>query len=208
MSIRRLPLFAALTMIGIAAAISPTQAATGLANTTVLIVRHAEKPADGPGLAPLGEKRAEAYVDYFQNLTSAAVGAGRPLRPQTLIATADSPESARPGLTLKPLAAALHLPLDQRFKDKDYAAMVQALETEPHGAVVLIAWHHGKIAKMLTAFGADPQLLLPAGKWPEDRYDWLIELPFDADGKLITDQARRVAETEIDQAIGATASAD
>jgi len=191
-------------MTGLTDAVSPASAATGLANTTVLIVRHAEKPDVGPGLASMGEKRAAAYATYFQNLTVD----GRSLRPQTLIATADSKESLRPGLTLKPLAAVLGLPLDQRFKDKDYGAVVQALQSEIHGQVVLIAWHHGKLDRMLAAFGADPKTLLPAGKWPEDVYDWLIELPFDTQGRLIAAQVKRVTESDLDQSIGATPSSN
>jgi hypothetical protein len=206
LSRRRLILAASVLSLSVMAGLTtntpPAVAATGLANTTVLIVRHAEKPDDGAGLAPLGEKRASAYADYFQNLTVD----GRSLRPQTLIATEDSKESMRPGLTLKPLATALNLPLDQRFKDKDYASVVQALQNEAHGQVVLIAWHHGKLDKMLAAFGADPKTLLPDGKWPEDVYDWLFILPFDAQGQLITAQMKRITETDIDQSIGATPS--
>lgn len=202
LSRRRLLLAASLLSLSFLTEIAPASAATGLANTTVLIVRHAEKPDDGPGLAPMGEKRAAAYAGYFQNLTID----GQSLRPQTLIATANSKESMRPGLTLKPVAAALGLALDQRFKGKDYAAVVQTLQNEPHGAVVLIAWHHGKLDKMLAAFGADPKTLLPAGKWPEDVYDWLFILPFDAQGQLLTAQVRRVTETDLDHAIGATPS--
>ncbi|HVJ35663.1 MAG TPA: flagellar basal body-associated protein FliL [Terriglobia bacterium] len=202
LSRRRLLLAASMLSLSFLAEIAPASAAAGLANTTVLIVRHAEKPDDGPGLAPMGEKRAAAYAGYFQNLTVD----GRSLRPQTLIATADSRESLRPGLTLKPVAAALGLPLDQRFKDKDYAGVVQALQNESHGAVVLIAWHHGKLDKMLAAFGADPRTLLPAGKWPEDIYDWLFILPFDAQGQLLAAQVKRVTETDLDHAIGATPS--
>jgi hypothetical protein len=207
LSRRRLFLAASLLSLsvitGLSTNTSPASAASGLANTTVLIVRHAEKPDDGSGLAPLGEKRAAAYAGYFQNLTVD----GRNLRPQTLIATEDSKESMRPGLTLKPTAAALNLPLDQRFKDKDYADVVQALKSEAHGQVVLIAWHHGKLDKMLAAFGADPKSLLPDGKWPEDVYDWLFILPFDAQGQLISAQVKRVTETDLDQTIGATPSA-
>ena len=39
----------------------------GLANVTLLVVRHAEKPADAgdPGLSPAGQARAKAYATYF-----------------------------------------------------------------------------------------------------------------------------------------------
>ncbi|MDE2031874.1 MAG: flagellar basal body-associated protein FliL, partial [Pseudomonas sp.] len=40
----------------------------GLNNVTVLIVRHAEKPDEGPLLSPKGEQRAAAYASYFDPL--------------------------------------------------------------------------------------------------------------------------------------------
>ena len=40
-----------------------------LHNSVIVIIRHAEKPADGDGLAPAGEARANAYVDYFKHFT-------------------------------------------------------------------------------------------------------------------------------------------
>ncbi|MCG2991082.1 hypothetical protein, partial [Escherichia coli] len=76
---------------------------TGLADATIAIIRHGEKPDSGTGLSPAGEKRAQAYSAYFQHLTLD----GRPFRPDTLIATADSKNSARERLTLEPLSQAL-----------------------------------------------------------------------------------------------------
>ena len=37
-----------------------------LANNTVLIIRHSEKPEVGTGLTPMGEARAQLYAKYFQ----------------------------------------------------------------------------------------------------------------------------------------------
>jgi len=46
---------------------APAQPAQNyLANNTVLIVRHAEKPVEGTGLTPMGEARAQLYAKYFQ----------------------------------------------------------------------------------------------------------------------------------------------
>jgi len=39
------------------------------ANATIYLIRHAEKPPSGKGLSPAGQARANAYVQYFQNLT-------------------------------------------------------------------------------------------------------------------------------------------
>ena len=41
----------------------------GPKNSVVLIIRHAEDADSGDGISPLGEKRAEAYKNYFLNFT-------------------------------------------------------------------------------------------------------------------------------------------
>lgn len=163
---------------------------TGLADTTVLIVRHGEKPDSGTGLSPEGEARAQAYVAYFQPFMLGGV----PFLPDVLVATADSSNSARERLTLAPLAKSLKLPIDQRFADKDVQGLVAALASESHGRSILIAWHHGQMAKLLKAFGADPTALLPNGEWPDDVFNWVVVLRFDHDGQLVPGSARVIEE--------------
>ena len=41
----------------------------GPKNSVVLIIRHAEDADSGDGISSLGQKRAEAYQNYFQNFT-------------------------------------------------------------------------------------------------------------------------------------------
>src|SRR5262245_23064071 len=41
----------------------------GPKNSVILIIRHAENPANGHGLSPRGEERAKAYKNYFLNFT-------------------------------------------------------------------------------------------------------------------------------------------
>ncbi len=167
-------------------------AAQGLSGTTILIVRHAEKPADdatgGPGLAPAGVARAQGYADYFRHFPVDGV----PVKIDTLIASADSDESARPRLTLEPLSKALGLPIQQNFADKDVKDLVHSLEDGPPNRTILIAWHHGKLPKLLDHLGADPDALLPGGEWPSDTYNWVIVLRYDRDGDLTLSQ--RVVE--------------
>lgn len=151
-----------------------TASADGLANATVLVVRHAEKPATGRGLSPTGEQRAQAYVGCFEKFHL-----------DCLIAGADSPNSMRPRLTLEPLAAALKLKIDSRFSTKDVPGVVKYLRTEPHGRNVLICWRHGELPDLLRALGADPAHMIGSDTWPEDTFCWLITLRYDADGKLI-----------------------
>jgi broad specificity phosphatase PhoE len=153
-----------------------------------MIIRHAEKPDKGSNLSSTGEARAKAYVDYFKNLTID----GRPLKPDYIFATADSPNSRRPGLTANPVARDLGLTIDSRFSNQQFPALAREIQTRSHGTKILICWHHGTIPQLLRALGADPKKLLPKGKWPDDEFGWLIELRYDENGHLI--ESRRISE--------------
>jgi hypothetical protein len=162
----------------------------GLADATVLIIRHAEKPDSGTGLSPAGEARAQAYVGYFQHLTLNGVA----FRPDTLMATADSKNSARERLTLEPLSRALGIPIDLRFGNKDLAGLVHVLTSEAHGKSVLIAWHHGTLPQIIEALGGDPHAVLPDGYWPDNVFDAVVVLRYDHSGKFIPGSERLIHE--------------
>lgn len=163
---------------------------TGPTNATVLIIRHAEKPATGQTLSPAGELRAQAYAAYFQKYL---VG-GTNLHLDQLFATADSKNSQRPRRTIEPLAGALHLKIDQRFDNKSSAELAQELRLHGSNHQTLVAWHHGKIAALITALGGDPAQLLPGGEWPAEQFSWVIQLRYDATGHLLPAETRRVPE--------------
>jgi hypothetical protein len=161
----------------------PTQAQSAqnyLANNTVLIVRHSEKPESGTGLTAVGEARARLYAKYFQPFQEQ----GLFIPVDCLYAGADSEKSFRPRLTLEPLSKATGLPLHLKVGTKDSEALVLELKTEAHGKHPLIAWRHGDIPALLTAFGASPEKVLPNGKWPDDVFDWVIVLTTNPDGQL------------------------
>ena len=88
-------------------AVQAQSAQNYLANNTVLIVRHTEKPETGTGLTPLGEERARLYAKYFQPFQEE----GLSISVDSLYAGADSKNSVRPRLTLVPLRKAIGLPL-------------------------------------------------------------------------------------------------
>jgi hypothetical protein len=168
-----------------------------LGNNTVLIIRHSEKPEDGTGLTAVGETRARLYIKYFQPFQEQ----GLSVPVDCLYAGADSEKSFRPRLTLEPLSKATGMPLHVTVGTKDSEALILELKTEPHGKHPLIAWRHGDIPGLLTAFGASPEKILPNGKWPDDVYDWVIVLSTDADGrlssaKLIREQLKVPASTQ------------
>ena len=147
----------------------------------VLIIRHAEKPDLGSGLSQTGDIRANAYVNYFRHFTVD----GKPLHLDRLFAAKDSDKSHRPRLTLEPLSQVLGVAIDSRFSDKQSFALAQEIQALPPNQHVLICWRHGEIPELLQALAAKPQELLPDGKWPDDVFDWVVELRFDDKGRLI-----------------------
>lgn len=160
----------------------------GLKDTTVLIIRHAEKPASGRELNAQGRLRAQAYAQYFKGFR---IGS-RASEPDYLMAAADSEGSERPRLTLEPLSLALGKKLDLRFKAKEDEKLAAELCSKPHGKCILICWHHGKIPALARDLGADPRKLLPDGAWPEREFSWILELRYDAEGRLIPQSTERL----------------
>jgi len=162
----------------------------GPKNSVVLIIRHAENPADGHGLSPRGKERAEAYKNYFRNFTVD----GKRREPQAVVVAADSKQSHRPRLTVEPFAKAANLPIDNRFANKQPADLAAALRANYQEKIILVCWHHGQIPALLRAMGADPATLLPNGKWPRDVYDWVIMVSFDENGHVIPESTKRINE--------------
>jgi hypothetical protein len=161
-----------------------------LQNAVILIIRHAEKPDSGSGLSVYGEVRAKAYVNYFKNFTNTVDD--QPLKINYIFAAADSKESRRPRLTITPTSQGLGLTIDSRFKEKDFQGLADEIHFKPHGRAILIAWHHGEIPSLLRALGVDPATVIPNAKWPEDVFGWVIELRYDADGRLV--ETKRINE--------------
>jgi hypothetical protein len=116
------------------------------------------------------------------------------LQPQRLIATSDSKGSERPRLTLTPLSSRLSLPIEQAFADDQVEPLVKSLRQQNQASVVLIAWHHGHIRKLIDAFGGNAKDLLGGKSWPADVYDWVVVLRFDDRGRLVESRSERVQE--------------
>ena len=162
----------------------------GPKHAVVLIIRHAEDAGSGDGISPLGEKRAEAYTNYFREFTLDS----KRLEPQTIFAAKDSKKSHRPRVTMEPFAKAANLKIDTRFGNNQSADLAADLRANQQGKVILICWRHPYIPALLSALGANPETFLPNGKWPGSVYDWVILLSFDQDGRLIPSSSRRINE--------------
>ena len=162
----------------------------GPKDAVVLIIRHAEDADSGDGISPLGEKRAEAYKNYFLNFT---VDSKR-LEPAVIFAAKDSKKSHRPRLTMEPFAKAANLKIDMRFGNDQSTDLAADLRANQQGKVILICWRHPYIPALLGALGANPKTFLPKGKWPGAVYNWVILLSFDQDGRLIASSSKRTNE--------------
>ena len=161
-----------------------------LSGATILIIRHAEKPASGSGLSAEGQARAEAYVRYFQSLRLD----GQPLHLDYLVAADDSDHSQRSRLTLEPLAHALGLKPDLRFQARRPQDLAWELRARPHGKTILVCWHHREIPALLAELGVDPDRLLPNGQWPDKQFAWMLRLSYDEQGRLKHHQTKRIKE--------------
>lgn len=167
-----------------------THAQDGPKNSVVLIIRHAEDADSGDGISPLGEKRAEAYENYFRNFTIDS----KRLEPQAVFAAKDSKKSHRPRVTMEPFAKAAKLKIDTRFGNSQSADLAADLRANQQGKVILICWRHPYVPALLDALGATPKTFLPNGKWPGAVFNWVIMLSFDQDGRLIPSSSRRINE--------------
>ena len=134
----------------------------------VMLMRHGEDLGETKASFKLntqGMKRAEALPRLF--------GARLP-KPDVIIATRATKGSNRPVETVEPLARALSLQIDTRFRDDDYAVLAGALLTDARyeGKTILVCWHHGKMDNLARALGVKH-----APKWPEAQFDhvWVID---------------------------------
>lgn len=160
-------------------------------NTNILMVRHAEKPDKGHGLAVAGQERAQAYTVFFQNYRLPL----RHLKLEYLFATADTHASHRPRLTIEPLSKVLGLKINDKHADDDYGVVAEhILENSKYdNSDILICWHHGKILQLAEALGVKqselpPESNWPAPPWPAQVFGWLLQLSYDAGGNLIPAQ--------------------
>jgi hypothetical protein len=149
----------------------------------VLIIRHAEKPADGPSLSPEGNARAAALPKLFKKSDS------RPdpcPAPDFIFAAMNSKESHRSVETVAPLAEKLGLKVNADIKNEDFEDLVRELVKNPkyEGKTVLICWHHQKMPHLAKALhGVDiPKHI------EDDVFNLIWQIDYDKDGKAKTTQ--------------------
>jgi hypothetical protein len=163
-------------------------------NSTILIIRHGEKPDIGIMLSTAGYERAWAYTIYFQSFET--VG-GEPLAINHVFAAKSSPESERPVQTVTPVAKALGLRVKDEYEDKQYEELAKHIlgSATYDDSTVLVCWHHEEAVHLAEALGV-PETLPPTvpwpalpepkqrTRWPEDVFGWVLVITFDVAGKL------------------------
>ncbi|WP_334078301.1 hypothetical protein [Microbulbifer sp. M83] len=156
-----------------ATGVQATQAAT---ETLIVVVRHAEKPAQGLGLLTCqGLNRAIRLPGYFREHFP---------RPDYIFAPDPSVKATeihgdgqrhdyvRPLLTIGPTAVDMQVPINTQIPYNDPGLLADTLLSEPYlGSTVYVAWEHMNIdllAKiLLRRFDSSSEV----PEWPNSDYD-------------------------------------
>ena len=137
----------------------------------ILLMRHAEKTGelDDIHLSKQGDKRAQKLATYIPETFGV---------PDYIFAAARSKRSIRSIETMQPLAAAIGKPVRCDVEDRQFSALVDNLMSGPEyrGSLVIICWHHGKLAGIAKALGAPPGTY--PDPWSEDVYDLIVDLDY------------------------------
>jgi hypothetical protein len=159
--------------------------------STLLLIRHGEKPVKGcqgvdeqgkanpDGLIPRGWERAGALATLF-------APNGTTLRstlptPGGLVSPRYSDLVHRPYLTLIPLSRRLNITITTDHEVDDHPEKVAKSLLSTDSAVVLVCWEHDHLVKIAGAIAAAVPMANPAEvptSWPDDRFDviWRFDL--------------------------------
>lgn len=138
----------------------------------VIIIRHAEKPAEGNELNEQGWQRAHALPAFFAKFERpVALFAGAPNKPGG---------SIRSIQTLMPLAEQLGMSIHTEIKKLEISTLVNVVLStkEFDGRTVVICWEHSVIPAMVKLFGATTA----PDFWADEVYDRAWILKFTSDG--------------------------
>ena len=143
--------------------------------TTVVLVRHAEKLADGskdPGVSAEGAKRAEALAKYFAEKKLGAVIVSDTKRAEE---TADlTAKDHGLKLTVVPVAGG---------GEEHIKSVVGAIREVPPGSTILVVGHSNTLAPIIEAFGGPHVRALCEGQFAPM---YVLQLPEGGPPKLST----------------------
>lgn len=139
-------------------------------DTTVVLIRHAERQSIFDGDSPLaeaGQRRAEALVPLLAGYHPAALYTSDLRRTQQ---------------TMAPTASNLGLVPFVRPKDGSEALAAEILRDQ-RGRTVLVCWHHDLMKKLVRALGVKGAVPY----WSLDTYDriWIVTIPAQGEARLV-----------------------
>jgi broad specificity phosphatase PhoE len=164
-------------------------------DTTIMIIRHAEKPQantngidetgaeDEESLTPRGWARAGALACLFAPRGAMKVGAlpspdriyaSARLHRDKVAGQRTGSDSERPAQTISMIAQKLKLdPINSFTKGQEPQLAADIIAA---GGVCLVSWQHEKIVEIATAIIGQAAGLVPQ-EWPDDRFDlvWVCE---------------------------------
>jgi phosphohistidine phosphatase SixA len=115
----------------------------------ILVMRHAEKPADSadPNLSAAGVARAGKLAHYIPDNFGDI---------DLIFAAATSKHSVRPYETVKPLSDYIGVPVDSTVAADDYAFLARELVSDARfvNKRIVVCWHHENIPSFMRALGA------------------------------------------------------
>jgi len=156
----------------------------------VILLRHAEKPADSDAvhLSSRGQQRARALVSLLGRLSPLTSNAPVAALYATRVTQRD--HGQRTGETLEPLAKDLGLPILKPFGSDEYSRLAASVLGNPayHGKTVIICWTHHDLAAFAGALGVLP--LPPA--WRDNTFDRLWRIIFTADPTQFIDLSQHL----------------
>ncbi len=144
----------------------------------ILLIRHGEEDATGSSahLNAAGRTRADQLPRLFP---------ARFASPDLLFAAKSSKASHRSVETLAPLAAALHLSIDDHCDVAQFGTLARDVlsRADCSGRHLLICWHHSTLPELAAALGANHA----PSKWPSAQYDHVWQLRLTAAGVAFSD---------------------
>jgi hypothetical protein len=168
------------------------------AGSTILLLRHGEKPSSGRHLSPAGYIRSGHYGAFLPTLAVLQKDDGRqPIG--HLFATHWSSGSDRPQQTLEPLGLRSGVEIDTRYinrrhgkhkhKGPGYEKLVHHLVTDSRyeRSNIVICWHHRLIldlASLLLGRGDRARSDRWPKTWDDDEYDRVLWIDYAADGTV------------------------
>ncbi|KAK5123924.1 hypothetical protein LTR85_002121 [Meristemomyces frigidus] len=139
-----------------------------LAEPTVYLIRHGEKPASGNGLSAQGMQRAQCLRTVFGANSSYGIGHIMAETPKS------SGARARPYDTVEPLAEDLGLAVDTSCDRDDSDCVADVVDSYVGSGNILICWEHDALTDIVTALGDDN-----APTYPDDSFNIIWTDPYD-----------------------------